>query len=190
MGRLVYGGIGSLDGCIADANGEFQWSAPNEEVHAHINERDRGTVAELYGRRLYEVMKVWETYGTDADAADVEREYGEIWRNRDKIVYSTSLESVDTARTRLEQNFDPEAVRRYVDGVDGDVNIGGPELAAHALRAGIVDVIEYYANPVILGGGRQWLPQGLRLPLRLAAERRFSNGVVFLAYDVTPAERA
>jgi dihydrofolate reductase len=185
MGRLVYAGIGSLDGYIADVNGAFDWSMPDEEVHAHINERDRNVVAELYGRRLYEVMKVWETYGTGQDATKVERQYGEIWRNRDKIVYSTTLESVETGRTRLEKHFDPDAVRRFVDGADGDVNIGGPELAAHALRAGIVDVVEYYANPLILGGGKHWLPQGVRLPLRLVAERRFGNGVVFLTYEVS-----
>lgn len=183
MGRLVYSGIGSLDGFIADENGDFVWSAPSDEVHAHINERDRAVVAELYGRRLYEVMKVWETFGTGPDASGVERDYGEIWRNRDKTVYSTSLPSVNTGRTRLERHFDPAAVRRYVDEFDGDVNIGGPGLAAHALRAGIVDRVEYYANPIILGGGKHWLPPGVRLPLRLVAERRFGNGVVYLAYE-------
>lgn len=186
MGRLVYGGIGSLDGFIADVNGNFDWSMPDEEVHAHVNEQDRGVVAELYGRRLYEVMKVWDTYGNGPSATAVESEYGKIWRNRDKIVYSTSLESVDTGRTRLEKHFDPESVRRYVDGVDGDVNIGGPELAGHALRAGIVDVVAYYASPIIVGGGKHWLPQGVRLSLQLVDERRFGNGVVFTSYAVPP----
>lgn len=184
MGQLVYAGIGSLDGYIADVNGGFDWSMPDEEVHAHINERDRRVVGELYGRRLYEVMKVWETFGTDPDASVVEREYGDIWRNRDKIVYSTTLAAVETGRTRLERHFDPDVVRRYVEESEGDVNIGGPELAAHALHAGIVDVVEYYANPVILGGGKHWLPEGVRLSLRLEHERRFQNGVVFLSYAV------
>lgn len=184
MGQLVYTGIGSLDGFIADAQGEFDWSAPSEEVHAFINERDRAVVAELYGRRLYEVLKVWETYGTEPDASEVEREYGEIWRNRDKVVFSTTLASVSTARTRLERSFDPGAVRRFVDEVDGEVNIGGAHLAAQALRAGIVDRVEYYVNPVIVGGGTHWLPADLQVTLRLVEEHRFSNGVVHLAYVV------
>lgn len=184
MGRLVYASIGSLDGFIADADGSFDWSAPDEEVHAYLNERDRTVTTELYGRRLYEVMQVWETYGTDPDAHAVEREYGEIWRGRDKIVFSTTLSSVDTARTRLERQFDAAEVRRLVDAAEGDVSIGGPELAAHALRAGIVDAVEYYANPVILGSGTPWLPDDVRLGLRLVETRRFGCGVVHLAYEV------
>src|SRR5659263_22870 len=167
MGHLVYAGIGSLDGFIADARGEFDWSAPSEEVHRFINGRDRAVVAELYGRRLYEVMKVWETYGTGPDATPVEREFGEIWRNRDKVVFSTTLPSVSTGRTRLERSFDPRAVRRFVDEVDGDVNIGGAHLAAQALRVGIVDRVEYYVNPVIVGAGTRWLPADLHVALRL-----------------------
>jgi dihydrofolate reductase len=184
MGRLVYIGIGSLDGFIADADGQFDWSAPDEEVHSYLNQRDRAVVAELYGRRLYEVMKVWETFGTEPGDSPAVREYGEYWRNRDKVVYSATLTSVATARTRLERGFDPVAVREFVDGVDGEVSIGGPELAAHALRAGIVDRVEYYVNPVVIGGGRQWLPDGVRVHLRLTEEHRFTNGVVHLAYDV------
>lgn len=184
MGRLVYGGIGSLDGFIADAHGAFDWSAPTEEVHSFINQRDRTVVAEIYGRRLYEVMRVWETYGTELDADPVEREYGEIWRARDKIVYSTTLQTVNTAHTTLERNFDPQVVRRFVDQTDGDVNIGGAHLAAQALRAGIVDRVEFYINPIVIGSGTHWLPSDLKLALDLAEEQRFSNGVVFLAYDV------
>lgn len=184
MGRLIYAGIGSLDGFIADTSGEFDWSAPDEEVHAYLNERDRTVAVELYGRRLYEVMKVWETYGTAPDSADVERDYGEMWRGRDKVVFSTTLSSVPTARTRLERAFDPGEVRRLVEEAPGDVTIGGPALAAHALRAGIVDRVEYYANPVIVGGGTHWLPAGLRRDLRLVEEHRFGCGVVHLAYAV------
>ena len=182
MGRLVYASIGSLDGVIADAEGDFDWSAPDEEVHAYLNERDRAVVAELYGRRLYEVMKVWETYGTAPDASDVERDYGEQWRGRPKLVFSASLSSVGTSRTTLHREFDPVRIRRFVDRTDGDVSIGGPDLAAQALRAGIVDRVEYYANPVIVGGGTTWLPTGLRLGLRLVEHHRFANGVVHLAY--------
>jgi dihydrofolate reductase len=182
VGQLVYAGIGSLDGFIADTEGDFDWSAPDEEVHAYLNERDRAVAAELYGRRLYEVMKVWETYGTAPDAHDVERDYGEQWRGRPKLVFSKTLPSVTTSRTTLHREFDPAQVRRLVDDTDGDVGIGGPDLAAQALRAGIVDRIEYYANPVIVGGGTPWLPSGLRLDLRLVEHHRFTNGTVHLAW--------
>lgn len=184
MGRLIYGGIGSLDGFIADADGDFGWSAPDEEVHAYLNDRDRDVTLELYGRRLYEVMKVWETYGTAADSSPAERDYGQIWRGRDKVVYSSTLATVDTARTRLARDFEPAEVRRLVDQAPGDVSIGGPDLAAQALRAGIVDVLELYVNPVVIGGGTPWLPSGVRLDLRLVEQHQFACGVVHLAYAV------
>lgn len=184
MGRLVYASIGSLDGFIADEQGSFDWSAPDEEVHAYLNDRDRGVTLELYGRRLYEVMKVWESYGQAQDAAAVEREYGEIWRGRDKVVYSSTLASVDTTRTRLERRFDPDTVRGLVEQAEGTVSIGGPELAAHALRAGLVDVVEYYASPIIVGRGKPCLPEDLRLDLTLLEVHRFACGVVHLAYQV------
>lgn len=184
MGRLVYTSIGSLDGFVADEHGDFDWSAPDEEVHAYLNERERPVTVELYGRRLYEVLKVWETNGESPEAMPVERDYGELWRSRDKVVYSRSLASVDTTRTRLERTFDPVAVRRLVDEADGQVCIGGPELAAHALRAGIVDGIEYYANPIVVGSGTPWLPRDVRIGLRLVDQHEFGCGVVHLAYDV------
>ena len=190
MGRLVYASIGSLDGFIADAEGEFDWSAPDEEVHAYLNERDSAVALELYGRRLYDVMKVWQTYGTAADASDVERVYGEQWRARPKRVFSTTLSAVDTSQTTLHREFDPVEVRRLVDETDGDVGIGGPDLAAQALRAGIVDRVEYYAGPVIIGGGTPWLPRGLRLDLRLVEHHRFAGGVVHLAYSIGRPESA
>lgn len=184
MGRLVYTGIGSLDGYVADVDGGFDWAAPDEEVHAFVNQRDRAVSLELYGRRLYDVMRVWETYGTEPDSHPVEREYGEIWRGRDKVVYSTTLAEVTTTRTRLERHFDPATVRRLVEQATGDVNIGGPGLAAHALRAGLVDRVEYYAHPVVIGGGTRWLPDALLLDLRLLATHRFACGVVHLEYAV------
>ncbi|GAB3583342.1 dihydrofolate reductase family protein [Calidifontibacter terrae] len=184
MGRLVYICIGSLDGYVADERGEFDWCAPDAQVHTYLNERDQPVVAELYGRRLYEVLKVWQTYGTEPDAHPAERAYGEQWRGRDKVVFSTSLAAVETPRTQLERSFDPVAARRFVDSVDGIVTIGGPTLAAHALRAGIVDSVEYYANPVVVGGGTAWLPSDLRVGLQLTGEHRFDSGVVHLAYDV------
>lgn len=184
MGHLVYVGIGSLDGYVADEDGDFAWSAPDEEVHAYLNERERRVTAELYGRRLYEVMKVWETYGAAPGSPDVERDYGEQWRGRPKVVFSRTLPSVDTARTRLERRFDPAVVRRFVDEAEGEVGIGGPELAGQALTAGLVDRVEYYVVPVVVGGGAPWLPPGLRLDLRLVGHHRFDCGVVHLVYDV------
>src|SRR5690606_17908516 len=184
MGRLVYTSIGSLDGFVADEAGEFDWSAPDPEVHAYLNDRERAITLELYGRRLYEVMKVWETYGTSPDSHDAERAYGEIWRGRDKVVFSTTLSAVDTSRTRLERTFDAVSVRHMIDAAPGDVGIGGPDLAAQALRAGLVDRLEYYANPVVIGGGTSWLPSGVRVRLRLAEHHVFGSGVVLSAYDV------
>lgn len=183
MGRLVYASIGSLDGFVADHDGRFDWCAPDEEVHAYLNARDSAVTAELYGRRLYEVMQVWETYGTAAGASTVERVYGEQWRGRPKTVFSTSLSAVATSRTTLERHFDPAQVRRLVDETEGVVGIGGPELAGVALRAGIVGTIEYYAHPVVIGGGTPWLPSGLRLDLRLVEHHRFDCGVVHLVHE-------
>lgn len=189
MGRLVYVGIGSLDGFVADAQGDFGWSAPDEEVHAYLNERDRAVRTELYGRRLYDVMKAWETYGTSPDAQDVERQYGEQWRGRPKVVFSRTLPSVGTSRTTLLRAFDPGQVNDLVEASDGDVSIGGPDLAAQALRAGLVDAVEYYASPLLVGGGTPWLPTGLRLDLRLVEHHRFTSGVVHLAYEVVRQDR-
>lgn len=185
MGRLIYVGIGSLDGYFADTEGNFDWSAPDEEVHAYLNARDAAVSAELYGRRLYEVMAVWETYGTGPDASPAEREYGEQWRGRDKLVFSRTLTSVPTARTRLIGEFDADEVRAFVDAQPGDVTIGGGELAGVALAAGLVDKVEYYASPVVLGAGRPWLPAGVRLELEHRSTHTFGNGVVHTAYRVT-----
>lgn len=187
MGRLVYTSIGSLDGFTADADGAFDWSMPSEQVHAFLNARDRASTLELYGRRLYQVMKVWQSFGTGPDASAVERDYGEQWRRRDKVVFSSTLDAVETERTRLVRRFDPEQVRQLVHDAEGDVTIGGPTLAAHALRAGLVDRIEYYLNPVAVGGGLAWLPPDLRLGLRLLEQQRFDNGVIFVSYGVERA---
>ncbi len=184
MGRLVYVCVGSLDGFVADVHGDFGWSAPDAEVHAYINVRDRETSADLYGRRLYEVMQVWDTWGTGPEDTPVERQYAQQWRARDKRVYSSTLDEVTTSRTSLHREFVPSQVRAYVDEQSGDVSIGGPELAAHALEAGIVDAVEYYANPVVLGAGKPWLPPGVRMDLKLTETRRFRSGVVHLAYRV------
>jgi dihydrofolate reductase len=174
---LVYSALASLDGYIADTEGRFEWAAPDVEVHAFVNDLERGVGTMLLGRRMYEVLAVWETM----DEPEPEmRDFAEIWRAADKIVYSRTLETVSTARTRIEREFDPEAVRAMK--VEGDVSIGGPELAGHALRAGLVDELQLLISPILVGGGTAALPDGVRRELELVEERRFGNGVVFLRY--------
>ncbi|MBL0885184.1 dihydrofolate reductase family protein [Myceligenerans indicum] len=185
MGTLRYAAITSLDGYTADADGVFDWARPSPEVHAAVNELERETRVSLLGRRMYEVLKVWQdvtdTLG-EAPAAPVEREYAEIWRGYDKVVYSTTLPGVDTPRTRLEHSFDPAAVRELVERTEGVVTIGGAGLAAHALRAGLVDEVQLFVSPVAVGGGTAAMPEGLRLNLILDGVDTFSDGVVRLVY--------
>ena len=182
MARLIYSVITSLDGYVADEQGNFDWAMPDEAVHAHVNDRERPIGTYLYGRRLYEVMRVWETFGTEPDADPIERDYAQLWRAADKVVYSSTLPDVTTTRTRLERRFDAEVVRRLKDAATSDIGIGGPGLAAHALGAGLVDDICLYLNPVVVGGGTAALPDGVRAGLELVDEHRFGNGVVYLAY--------
>jgi dihydrofolate reductase len=172
---LVYTAITSLDGYIADAEGRFDWSAPDEEVHAFVNDLERPVDTLLLGRRMYEVLAVWETID---DPAPVMRDYAEIWRAADKVVYSRTLDEPSTARTRIEREFDPEAVRR----MEGEVSIGGAELAGQAIRAGLVHELRLFVSPVVVGGGMAALPDGVRWDLKLMEERRFGNGVVYLRY--------
>ena len=182
MARLTYASIASLDGCIADADGDFSWAEPDEEVHRFINEQEEDVGTYLYGRRLYETMAVWEDDDWLADEPPLMRDYARIWRAADKVVYSTTLEAVSTSRTRLERTFDPAAVRRLVDGADRDVGVGGATLAAATLHAGLVDECSVLVVPVVVGGGTPWLPAGLRLDLELTQERRFAGGTVLLRY--------
>ena len=179
---LVYSAIASLDGYVVDAEGNFDWAAPDEEVHAFVNELERPIGTYLYGRRMYDTMVFWEDAERVADEPPVMREFSEIWRAADKVVYSRTLESVSSARTRLERDFDPEAVRQVK--AEGDLSVGGAELAAEALHAGLVDEIQLFLTPVIVGGGKRALPDGLRLSLELLDERRFANGVVYVRYSV------
>jgi dihydrofolate reductase len=181
MARLIYTTLTSLDGYVADEDGNFDWSAPDEEVHAFVNDLERPIGTYLFGRRLYEVMTFWETADL-ADEPDVIRDYAAIWQSADKVVYSTTLPAPFTARTRIERTFDVRAIRDLKASADRDLNIGGPELAAHALRAGLVDECHQFLSPVIVGGGQRFLPDGLRLDLQLLDEHRFANGVVHLHY--------
>lgn len=185
MAELIYTAITSLDGYVADRNGNFNWSAPNEEVHAFVNdlERDLGTF--LLGRRMYDVMAVWETMGAPGDPPVIQ-DYAGIWKRADKVVYSSSLEGPLTSRTRIERTFDPAAVRAMKDATDGKMGIGGANLAGLAMAAGLVDECGFLINPVVVGGGLRALPDGLEARLELLDEHRFGNGVVYLRYRCLP----
>jgi dihydrofolate reductase len=181
VGKLIYSTIASLDGYVADASGNFDWAAPDEEVHAFVNDLERPVRTYLYGRRMYEVMAAWETID---DEHPVMRDFAEIWRSADKIVYSRTLDAVSTARTRIERTFDAQAVRRLKASADRDISVGGPGLAAHAIAAGLVDEYHLFLTAVLVGGGTHAFPDGAHVPLELVDERRFASGVVYLRYRV------
>ena len=182
MAKLIYSAIASLDGYVADEDGDFRWAEPDEEVHAFVNDLERPVGTHLYGRRMYEVMVSWETAHTVPGRPPVERDFAEIWQAADKIVYSTTLATVSSARTRIERAFDPEAVRQLKASARGDLTVGGPHLAAQAFRAGLVDECHLFLAPVVVGGGNQALPDRVRLELDLLDERRFGTGMVYLRY--------
>ncbi|MFB2598230.1 dihydrofolate reductase family protein [Herbiconiux sp. P17] len=186
MATLIYAGITSLDGYTEDASGRFDWSAPDEEVHAFVNDLERPIGTALYGRRMYEVMTFWQTVDPSAvgDDSVAMRDYAGIWQAAEKIVFSSTLAEASTPRTRIERVFDADAVRRLKEESPADLSIGGPEIAAHALRAGLVDELHLFLNPVVVGGGKSFLPPGLHLDLTLLSERRFSGGVVHVHYRV------
>jgi dihydrofolate reductase len=184
MASLIYAAIASLDGYINDRDGGFEWAAPDEEVHAAINDLERGIGTYYYGRRMYEVMRFWETAPTDREP-QVFVDYAEIWRGVDKVVFSSTLAEVDTPRTRLERQFDPKAVAAWKAEAHADISIGGPTLAAHALAAGLVDEVHLYLHPLSVGGGTPALPPQVRLNLRLLDTRRFDSGVAHLHYAVS-----
>jgi len=189
MGSLHYASITSLDGYVADRDGSFEWSVPDEEVHRFVNDLQRQIGTHLYGRRLYEVMLAWETLPTE-DAPAVMADFAAIWRAADKIVYSSTLQTPSSARTRIEHRFDPSTVRELKAATARDLLVGGPQLAAEALRAGLVDEIQQLVSPVVVGGGTRFLPEDLTLQLELVGERRFGNGVVHLAYRVLAGDEA
>jgi dihydrofolate reductase len=182
MAKLIYSAITSLDGYVADEDGNFDWAAPDEEVHAFVNDLERPVGTYLYGRRIYEVMVAWETMDTGPDQTPVMRDFAEIWRAANKIVYSRTLETVSSAKTRIERDFDPEAVRQMKARAGRDISVGGPDLAAQAIKAGLVDECHLFVSPIVVGGGKQSLPDDVRLKLELLDERRFGNGVVHLHY--------
>ena len=184
MAKLIYSAITSLDGYVADEDGNFDWAAPDEEVHSFVNDLERPVGVYLYGRRMYETMVFWETVRAAAGQSPVMEDFAVIWQAADKIVYSKTLESVSSARTRIERDFDPAAVRQMKASAARDITVGGPDLAAQAIRAGLVDECHLFVVPVVVGGGTPSLPHHVRIQLELLDERRFANGVVHLHYRI------
>ena len=181
MAKLIYSAIASLDGYVADEDGNFDWAVPDEEVHTFVNDLERPVGTYLYGRRMYEVMVSWETLHL-ADQPSLIQDFAEIWQAADKIVYSKTLETVSSARTRIERDFDSEAVRRMKATAERDITVGGPDLAAQAIKAGLVDELHLFLAPMVVGGGKRSLPNSFRLKLELLDQCRFGNGMVHLHY--------
>jgi dihydrofolate reductase len=186
MAKLIYSAITSLDGYVADEHGNFDWSVPDEEVHAFVNDLERPVGTYLYGRGMYEVMVSWETLSL-ADQPPVMRDFAEIWRATDKVVYSAMLATVSSARTRIERVFDPDAVREMKHQAERDISVGGPGLAGQAIKAGLVDECHLFVSPIIVGAGKPSLPDDVRVTLETLDVRRFGNGVVYLRYGTVPS---
>jgi dihydrofolate reductase len=182
--RLIYSVVTSLDGYVADETGNFDWAAPDEEVHRFVNDVERQAGTYLYGRRMYEVMLAWERPDMSAGQPEFVQDFADMWRAADKIVYSRTLDKVSSARTRIEPVFDPEVVRQMKAVASGDITVGGPHLAAQAIKAGLVDDIHVFVVPTVVGGGNQALPDKVRLDLELVDEHRFGRGTVHLHYRV------
>jgi dihydrofolate reductase len=186
VAKLIYSAITSLDGYVADENGNFDWAAPDEEVHSFVNDLERPIGTYLYGRRMYDVMHYWETAPTDGDGSPVAQDFAKIWQAAEKVVYSKTLQTVSSAMTRIERDFDPDAIIEMKASAQRDITVGGPDLAAHALKAGLVDECHFFLSPIVVGGGQPSLPSNVRVKLELLDERRFGNGVVHLHYRTTP----
>jgi dihydrofolate reductase len=184
MAKLIYSAIMSLDGYVEDADGKFDWAVPDEELHVFINDLEQPVGTYLYGRRMYETMVGWETASTGTDQAPFTRDFAEIWQAAEKIVYSRTLQMASSTRTRIERAFDPAAVRRMKQEARRDITVGGPELASHAIGAGLVDECHLFLAPVVLGGGKRSLPNNVRVQLELLDQRRFAHGVVHLHYRI------
>jgi dihydrofolate reductase len=183
VGKLIYSAITSLDGYIADSNGNFEWAAPDEEVHAFVNDLERPIGTYLYGRRMYETMVFWETAQTQDEPA-VFGNYAAIWQAAEKVVFSRTLTSASSARTRVEREFDVDSIRQMKAEQPRDLSIGGADLAGHALRAGLVDELQVFLTPIIVGGGNHWLQEPAPTRLRLVDQHTFNGGVVFLRYQL------
>jgi dihydrofolate reductase len=183
MAKLIYSAIASADGYVADATGRFDWAAPDEEVFRLVNDLERPVGTYLYGRLMYQTMAYWETAHALPGQSQVEREFAGIWRAADKIVFSATLTTASSARTRIEPSFDPDLVRRLKAAAARDLTVGGASLAGHAIRAGLVDEVQLFLVPVIVGGGKRALPDGARADLELRDTRRFASGVVYLSYQ-------
>ncbi|CAN5286941.1 dihydrofolate reductase family protein [soil metagenome] len=186
MAALIYSSFTSLDGYVADREGRFDWSVPDDEVHAYVNESLRRFGIHLYGRKLYETMRVWEDMSLD-DEPEVIREFAAYWKASEKVVYSRTLTTVSSARTSIADDFDPDEIQRLKSSADTDLLVGGATLGAEALRAGLVDEIQQFVCPVIVGGGLRFLPEDLELQLELIDSHRFAGGTVSLRYRVLPA---
>lgn len=182
MAQLIYSAIASLDGYVADEDGNFDWAEPDKEVHAFVNDLERPVGTYLYGRRTYEVMVGWETDPSLAERSSLMLDFAQIWQAADKIVYSETLETASTAKTRIERDFDPELVRQMKASAEHDIAVGGPNLAAHAFKAGLVDECHLFVTPILVGSGKRSLPDDVRLKLELLDHRRFGNGMVHLHY--------
>jgi dihydrofolate reductase len=181
MAKLISAALASLDGFVADEDGNFDWAEPDADVHGFVNDLARPVGTMLLGRRMYDVLVAWETLET-ADEPTQIKDFAEIWRATDKVVYSKTLETVSSAKTRIERSFDPDAVRRMKEEAARDLSIAGPDLAAQAIEEGLVDEIQLFLSPIVVGGGTPALPKGVRVTLELLDERRFGNGTVFLRY--------
>ena len=182
MAKLIYSALASLDGYVEDKRGEFAWAAPDNEVHAFVNELERPIGTYLYGRRMYETMVYWETQGSGADDSVESNEYAEIWRAADKVVYSRTLQSPSSARTRVERDLDPTLIRQLKESSASDISIGGAAIAGQAIAAGLVDECHLFLYPIVIGGGKRALPDDVRVQLDLVQENSFRSGVIYLRY--------
>ncbi len=189
MGKLIYLITTSLDGFVADKNGNFEWAMPSEEVHAFVNDIVRNVGTSLLGRNMYETMKVWDTIPTEGTSGPMDgpseamNDYAKIWRAAKKIVYSTALSDVTIANATIERSFDPSTIQELVAESDKDFDIGGPHLAAEAIKAGIVDEYHQIIVPQLIGSGNYWLPKDVKSKLKLVDLRKFENGFVHLQYS-------
>ena len=182
MAKLIYSAIASADGYVEDAAGGFDWAAPDEEVHRFVNDLERPVGTYLYGRRMYETMIYWDTVDAVTGQPSSAREFAGIWQAAEKVVFSTTLKSVPGARTRIERNFDPAKIRQLKSATERDMTVGGADLAGQAIKAGLVDELQLFLVPVIVGGGKRALPRGVRSDLELLDTQRFASGAVYLRY--------